>query len=229
MANRMYFPQEALEDFSALLSLSGEQLRLVVDLLDEDLDESKMFDVVEERLNASPSTARSILALVMFLRTVSSRGSSPDDIVEGIRRLIEEHGDAAKEELLKSLEIAEPHVRAISTPSPKWIRRKKIQRLAEGPLATFESCRTVCQLRPLFEGGDTEEFRTEEIAGLVGNILVELHLNDPNNDETILFNLTAEQLEELIEVLERAQQKMVAIRQRYGKELLNFKDLDENV
>ena len=229
MAQRITFPKEALEDISAVLRLSDDNLDYLARLIDEDYEFSDVFEVAAGELQIPPGDVRSVVSVAMFLRTAGARGASAEDITQAIRGVVEEFSDdEEKALLLDNLNRIQQKIHALAIPTPTWIRQKKVKRLANGPHSKYEFCRTACQLRPLFES-DEEEDEDENIVGLVGNILVELHLRDPNDDdEIVVFSLDPSELDDLIKVFDRTRRKLAAIRRRYAGELLNLEERDDN-
>jgi hypothetical protein len=90
--------------------------------------------------------------------------------------------------------------------------------LASGPEQSILSIRTLCQLRPLFEGPEHEE----QIVGLVPTIVLEVEATDADGDaQTVAFSLNSDALRSLEQVVKRTQEKLAAIREKYGDELLD--------
>jgi hypothetical protein len=89
--------------------------------------------------------------------------------------------------------------------------------LASGPEQTIQSIRTICQLRPLFEGPEHKE----QIVGLVPTIVLEVETTDTEGDvQTVAFSLDSDALGTLEQVVKRTQEKLASIREKYGDELL---------
>lgn len=225
MARLLRLPKRALDDVVALVSLDTNQLHALDELFSTKesaaLDSESFIDKVTEKLGIDDARALSVLAVTSFVLRMLSSGASASQAVDELREFVEENADdQQRETLVASIDANRPVLESLATAKPERLRGIKIRKLAEEPEHKAESFRTICQLRPLFEGPKEHE----QIVGLVPTVLMELKLarSDDNRTETITFNLSREQLNDLREVIERTAKKIDAIQQKYGDGLLTL-------
>ncbi len=219
MTRVLELPTEALSDVMALVSLTQEQLLAFDRLLSmgESLlpIEPSFVEKISESLGIDEKKCRQVLPISLYL--LGTKGSA-EEVVGDLRRLLEEENDLElKAKALAQLDANHEALESLCTEKPERARAKKIRKLRDRPEPCAESFRTICQLRPLFEGSENQE----DIVGLVPSILVEIKLNSVNDEEeTISFSLSREKLESFKKTLERALSKVGKIQERYGKELI---------
>lgn len=220
MTRVLELPTGALSDAMALVSLTQEQLLALGQLLStgESLPPVKPSFVakVSESLSIDEKKCWQVLPISFFL--LGTAGSAKE-IVADFRQFFEEEEEdlALRAKVLTQLDENREALESLCTEKPERVRAKKIRKLRDRPEPCAESFRTICQLRPLFEGSENQE----DIVGLVPSILVEIKLNSVNDEEeTISFSLSREKLESFKKTLERALSKVGKIQERYGKELI---------
>ena len=220
-------PPEAVQDIAALFTLERDKLLKLIEIFKTvesvpPVPES-FNDQLSEKLGVETDVARGVfMASLFLLRMQESKSGIPDNVnvVETLKDFVSAgmDDDAKKIEFEGRVEENRDLLESLSTPSPAWSRHRKIRSLVESPDRNARGFRTICQLRPLFEGPKDNEV----IAGLVPLVLMELKTSDADdNCETFTFALTEERLQELKEVIERTQAKMAAIRATYDQQILN--------
>lgn len=220
MTRVLELPTEALSDATALVSLTQEQLLALDRLLStgESLPpvEPSFVAKVGESLGIDEKKCWQVLPISFFL--LGTAGPAKE-IIADFRQFFEEEEDLAlRAKVLAQLDANREALESLCTEKPERARARKIQRLRDRPEPCAESFRTICQLRPLFEGSENQE----DIVGLVPSILVEIKLNSANDEEeTIVFSLSPEKMESLKKTLERALYKIRKIQERYEKQILN--------
>ena len=219
MTKVLHLPKRALSDVMALVSLTQEQLLALDQLLStaESLQpvEPSFLDKVSESLGINERKCRQVVPISLFL--LGTKGSA-EDVVGDLRQLLEEEEDSKlREKVLAQLDANRKALESICAEKPERNRALKIQNLRDRPEPCAESFRTICQLRPLFEGSENQE----DIIGLVPSILIEIELSTTNGeDETVTFSLSREKLESFKKTLERALYKIGKIQERYGEQII---------
>ncbi len=225
MVKRVDLPSDALDDVRALLRLSAAQLTKLDELFSTaesafPLRET-FINQVAETLKVSIDDARSVVMVCHFL-LLHSEAHDDEDIVSDVLRDVREFLEnlLAKDEsrgVLASFDENRDTLKSLATPKPAPLRARKIERLASGPERRIDSIRTICQLRPLFEGPENDE----RIVGVVPSILLEIEsVDDDDDSSTVVFSIDDKKLTELEEVIQRTREKLEAIRQRYASDLL---------
>ena len=234
MAKRMIVPAEAMDDIRRLLLLQPNQLDALAGLFE--LAESafplrtKFINRVAEALVVDIETARSFVVVVHFLVRKNQDAAADvsqvaSEIWSDIRDYIAGKTDLVdRQPLLDAIDANRAVLESLAIPKPKRNRATKVRRLSSGPERTIESVRTVCQLRPLFEATDSIEGNqpTEDIAGLVPSLLLELQVREPDGTAQILvFGMSPETLTELEKVIQRTQRKLATIESRFQNDILS--------
>jgi hypothetical protein len=220
MTRVLDLPTEALSDAMALVGLSQTQLLALEQLLstEESLQpvEPSFIEKVSESLGIDERKCRQVVPISLFL--LGTKGSA-EEVVGDLRRLLEEEKDSdLKARALAQLDTNRKALESVCTKKPERTLAIKIRNLRDKPEPTAESFRTICQLRPLFEGAENQE---DDIVGLVPSILVEIELSMANGeDETVTFSLSRKNLESFKKTLERALYKIDKIQERYGNQLI---------
>ncbi|MEX0702015.1 MAG: hypothetical protein WD069_07960 [Planctomycetales bacterium] len=227
MAKRLVFPIAASADVLALVRLTPQQLRQLVELFSTADSahplRAEFINSIAETLRLPVSDARSVVAVLHCLLIPRDDSQHPDpayarDLIDDLREFVDQQApDDVKAALLTSLDTNRTLFESLATPKPLRVRALKVRRLASGPEPMLDSVRTLCQLRPLFEG----EAHNEDIAGVVPSILLQFETTDQDGDaKTFAFGLTPSGLDELSATIERTKEKLEAIRNKYGPDLL---------
>lgn len=226
MVKRIILPPGALDDVCTLLRLSRDQLNALNGVFSEGESAAPLrasfVTKVAETLRVNIDNARSIVTVCHFLLLHSEAKEDEEfveDVLNDFREFLENSlEDPQKTEILSSFDRNRDVLASLATPKPAPLRLQKIRKLASGPEEQLESIRTICQLRPLFDGPEHEE----TIEGLVPVILVELELeNEDGVSRTASFAMDHEKLDELENVIRRTREKLDAIQNKYGSELLS--------
>ncbi len=225
MVKRVDLPPDALDDVCTLVRLSADQLTALVELFSTaesafPLTETFIAKVAEE-LRVSIEDARSVVVVCHFILLHSEAQGDEgfiSDVLRDVREFLE--NSLPKDELrgvLTSFDNNREILESLATPKPAPLRARKIERLASGPERRIDSIRTICQLRPLFEGPENDEL----IVGVVPSILLEIEsVDDDDDSSTVAFSIDDKKLAELEKVVRRTREKLEAIREKYGSELL---------
>jgi hypothetical protein len=225
MAKQIILPADAFDDVRTLVGLSRDQLTSLDAVFATAASASPLrttfINRVAETLRITIQEARSVVIVTHFLllRPGGQEGQQfVSELLDDFREFL---ADSATEDesgrLLAAFDEKRELFASLATPKQERLRAQKILRLARGPERTVESVRTVCQLRPMYEGPEHEE----EIIGLVPVTLLELKTKDVDGMvETHAFGLDTEALAALERVIERTKEKLGAMRQKYGSELL---------
>lgn len=206
-----------------LLRLDEEKLRGLEQLLGTGesitFRDPNFLQKVSERLQLDLETAGSAVLVSQFLLTVVEEGNPPDEILDDVRSFLEQFA-AEETGLLTAFDARRKTLFSLLTPKPERSRALKIRYL-RGVHPVADSFRSVCELRPVF---DTTA-QGEEIVGYVPMVLLEVKQSDEDGNESrLVLNLSPALVKDLVKVIQRAEDKLAAIRHRFGEELLG----DEN-
>jgi hypothetical protein len=218
---RLTLPSAAFQDVQSLLRLDEEKLRTLADLFGTSASINPhtpdFIRKVTERLQLDTPTVESIVLVCQFLLTVVEQGNPPQDILNDVREFVAQHASADEEDIVSALDRNRIFLESLLTPKPARSKALKVQYLAHGLHPTVDSFRTVCELRPVFECPEEQE----TIVGYVPTIILEVKASDMEGDEQrFLLHLTPDKLKSLKETVARTEEKLAAIRARFGKELL---------
>lgn len=222
-------PPGALDDIRELILLDRDQLQNLDRLFSMARSASPLknefVSEVAESLHISVARAQSIVVVchLLLLAPEDTEQVSEDrarDVIDDLKDFIGEHEvEADRPKLLEALEAHFDLLMSLATPKSERQQSLKIRRLSQGPEARIESLRTICQLRPLFQG----PMESEEITGLVPNIVLEIESTESDGMvRTTSFGLTTEMLEELSKVVERTKRKLDTIQQKYPQDILRW-------
>ncbi len=220
-------PPQAFKDIASLISLDQTQLESLIKAFgtpDSVPPRSQSFiEQLSERLGIGEDTAPGIYAASLFLLSLGEMDNdSTSEIVDTVKASIlgATEDKIERDELERKIGENRELLESLATPTPAWRRHRKIRTLVKGPERSAEGFRTICQLRPLFEGPEGDE----AIEGLVPVILMEIETSSSDDDcKSITFALPEKKLQELKQVIERAEAKMNLVRQQYGKHMLTVK------
>lgn len=219
VARHLILPKSAFKDVKSLIRLEEENLRALGDLFGTAASltphSPEFIRQVAERLGLDTPTAESIILVCQFLLTVVEEGNPPPEILNDVREFLAQFASPEEKDVVSALDQKRQVLESLLTPKPERSRALKIQYLARGPHPTVDSFRTVCELRPVFEGPDGRE----TIVGYVPTILLEVKLSDTEG-KAVLLQLTPETLTSLKEVVKRTEEKLDVIRARFDKELV---------
>ena len=224
MVKRVILPSDALDDFRTLIRLSSDQLKALDELFASGESVSALrttfVNQVAEDLQLNLDEARSVTVVCSFLLSLSDKEDegSAGEILDDVREFLENSlPDEDKDSVLGQFDQNCELISSLATPKPARKRAQKIRGLLAGPEPHVHSFRTICQLRPLFEGQDNDE----TIVGLVPMILLEIESADADGDaNTLSFSMDAEDLAESQKVVERTRMKLEAIQKKYKTEIL---------
>ena len=225
MVKRVILPSEALDDFCTLLRLSSDQLKALGDLFSKGESATPLrttfVNQVAEKLQVNIEDARSVTVVCSFLLSNADDGDagSANEVLDDVYEFLENslQGDDNKQTVLGKFDENRGLLLSLATPKPARKRAQKIRSLLAGPEPHVHSFRTICQLRPLFEGPDNNE----TIVGLVPMILFEIESADADGDTaTLSFSMDSEDLAELENVVKRTRVKLQSIQQKYKPEIL---------
>ena len=140
------------------------------------------------------------------------------DLLHDLRQFLEDYvPEDDQQAVLTNFDENHEILKSLTTPKPAPLRVKKIRSLQSGPEQHVHAFRTICQLRPLFEGPENDE----KIDGLVPMILLEIESGDADGvPSTLAFSMSEADLAELEKVVKRTREKLEAIHEKYGSELL---------
>lgn len=217
----LILPRSAFKDVKAVLRLEEEKLRTLGDLFGTSASLSprspEFIREVSERLRLDIPTAESVVLVCQFLLAVVEGGNSPSEIVNDVREFISQYATSEEPDVVSALDAKRKILESVLTPKPERSRALKVGYLTHGPHPTVDSFRTVCELRPVFECPQGRE----TIVGYVPTILLEVKVSDAEGEgRKILLHLAPETLQSLSEVIKRTEEKLSAIRARFGEELL---------
>lgn len=220
-------PPQAFKDIASLISLDRTQLASLIEAFgtpESVPPRSQSFiEQLCDRLAIDEDTAPGIYAAsLFFLRLGEMDDDGTSEVIDTVKAAILGAADdeTEKVELERKIDENRDLLESLATPTPVWRRHRKIRTLVEGPERSAERFRTICQLRPLFEGSEEDEV----IEGLVPVILMEIETRLSDDDcETVTFALSEKRLQQLKEVIERSQRKMKRIRDKYGEHILAVK------
>jgi hypothetical protein len=219
MTRVLDLPEEALSDARALVSLTREQLHALDQLLSTGNSllpvEESFVEEVCDSLGIDRFRCQQVLPISSYL--LETKGSAKE-VVSDLRRFLEQESDeAARTRTLASFDENREALELLCTEKQERVRARKVRRLRDRPEPSAESFRTICQLRPLFEGSEEQE----NIVGLVPSILVEIRLHSANDEEeTVIFSLSREKLNSFRKTLERTLYKLDKIQDAYGNQVL---------
>lgn len=220
MPKHLILPKSAFKDIRTLLRLDVEKLSVLRELFatPESISPTSpgFIQKVAERLHLDLSAAQAVVLVCQFLLTVVEEGHPPSEIVEDVREFLVQNAPAEEKDVIDSLDSKRKVLELLLTPTPERSRALKVRYLGEVH-PTWDSFRTVCELRPVFDRKDDRE----EIVGYVPVVLLEAKQSDAEDEEErILFHLSPRALKALSEAIQRAEEKLAIIRRRFGGELL---------
>lgn len=224
MVKRLIVPSEALDDFCTLLSLSADQLKALEDLFSRGESATALratfVNQVAETLQINIKDARSVTVVCSFLLSGADEENtdSVGELLDDVREFFENSlPDNDRQPVLDQFDQHREILLSLVTPKPARMRAQKIRSLLAGPEPHVHSFRTICQLRPLFEGPDSDE----TIVGLVPMILLEIESANADGDPSSLsLSMDAEDLVELEKVVKRTRMKLKSIQETYKSEIL---------
>lgn len=229
MVKRVILPSEALDDVRTLIQLSNVQLSVLDQLFSKGESafplRASFINEVAEQLKVNIDDARSVVVVCHFLlrKTDANEGDEyVTDLLADFREFLENSVDGEeRQSLLAKFDENREVLASLAAPKPEPLRVKKIRRLERGPEPYIQEIRTICQLRPLFEGAESDE----SIAGLIPTLVLEIEAKDGDGDsKTFAFSMASEDLAKIEQVIQRTRDKLDAIRAKYGSALLTVDD-----
>jgi hypothetical protein len=217
----LMLPKTAFKDVKSVLRLEVEKLRALDALFATSASISpsrpEFIRRVSEKLTLDSLTAASVVLVCQFLLTVAEGGHAPAEILDDVREFVAQFSSPEERDVVAWLDQKRVSLISLLTPKPDRTRAQKVEYLSHGPKPTVDSFRTVCELRPVFECLEERE----TIVGYVPTILLEVKVSDAEGEvKSVLLQLTPTVLKSLGEVVTRTQEKLEAIRVKFGDELL---------
>jgi hypothetical protein len=215
-------PKSAFKDVKLLLSLDTDQLRrfdeffaTAASIAASTADPARE---ISKQLGLDAAAVETVLMVCQFLLSVAADGAKPEEMVNDLVTFAAQNAPGDKD-FLASIARKRAALVSLLTPKPARRRALKVESLAHGPQPTVDSFRTVCDVRPVFESVEGKE----SIVGYVPTILLEAKVSDPDGDNSraIMLHMTSAMLASLKEVVERTEEKLAAIRAKFGKDLLH--------
>lgn len=221
MPRHLTLPQTAYEDVRALLRLDREKLCVLGELFGtrESITPRKgeFIQDLTGRLDLDVPTAESIALVCQFLLTVVERGHPAGEILQDVREFVSRYATEEDADIIATLDSKRQLLEDLLTPKAARSRALKVEFLSHGLHTVAESFRSVCELRPVFECPEG----TTSIVGLVPVIFLTASLSDPSGgSSTACFQVTPEGLDQLQNVIQRAKEKLEAVRRRFRDDLI---------
>jgi hypothetical protein len=219
---QLLLPKTAVKDVKLLLSLDVDTLRKLDEFLSKaESVKSRAAELAEglsEHSGVDPQTVETAIMVCQYFLSVVADGAKPEEIVNQLVAFIARNAPEDKQ-VLTTIDRKRQALVSLLTPKPAMRRAMKVEYLAHGPQPTVDSFQTICDVRPVFETVEGKE----EIVGYVPTILLQAKVSDPNGEsrQTIFLYMTSKDLELLKEVVERTEEKLSAIRAKFGDNLLH--------
>jgi hypothetical protein len=220
VAKHLFLPKTAMEDIAPLLRLDEEKLRALAECFassDSILPSRPGFvQKVANRLPIALGDAESIVVVCNFLLSVVDEGNPYQEVLDDLREFVVQHDVSAGKDLVSALNARRNSLEFLLSPKPERSRALKVRYLGE-VFPTVDSFRTVCELRPVFEGPSGQE----TIVGYVPVVLLEVKISDSDGDESsVHLHLSPQKIKALDKTIKRATDKLRIMRQKFGDELL---------
>lgn len=219
---QLLLPKSALKDVKLLLSLDADTLRKLDEFLSHPESVKPFADdlakTFSKQLGIEQPTLETAIMVCQYFLSVVGDGAKPEDVVNELVAFVTRNAPEY-EQFLTAIDRKRPVLVSLLTPKPERRRAMKVAYLAHGPQPTVDSFQTICDVRPVFETVEGKE----EIVGYVPTILLEAKVSDPEGEgrQTIFLSMTSKKLELLKVVVERAEEKLNAIRAKFGNDLLH--------
>jgi len=230
MFQAVHFPENALPDIVALVTLSHEALTKAADWADgtdaiEPVDHEAAVLTLRESLGCDEATANRIVRIGVVLK---KQEFPPElskaivaDLAETVRQYAPDSGDVAgsgksKADILKAIESNRPVLMRFVSYSKAHQRQRRMRELAAGTQPVISGIRTFVQMRPLFDHEEDEN--PKEIECSVPSMTLQLKFREQESDRnrSATFSLSEEKLDELIQALNRARAKLNLMKQTYN-------------
>jgi len=213
-------PKTALEDVASLVRLDRQQTVSLAECFTwpESIGPigQSFIHVVSERIRVDLEQAESIILVCQFLLTVVEGGSPVGEVLDDLREFIAKNDFSTDKEALSAFDLRRNDLVSLLAPKPSRVRAQKVRYLGE-VFPTVESFRTVCELRPVFEGPAGHE----EIIGYVSVVLLKVKLSDSDGEEsTVHLQLSPGKMRDLEKIIKRTNEKLATIQSKFGDELL---------
>lgn len=219
---QLILPKSAINDVKLLLSLDVDTLRKLEEFFSKaESVKSRAAELAKEFSDHSgldPQTVETAIMVCQYFLSVVGDGAKPEEIVNQLVAFVARNAPEDKQ-FLVTIDRKRQTLVSLLTPKPAMRRAMKVEYLAHGPQPTIDSFQTVCDVRPVFETVEGKE----EIVGYVPTILLQAKISDLNgeNRQTIFLSMTSKDLALLKEVVERTEEKLSAIRAKFGDNLLH--------
>jgi hypothetical protein len=220
VGRHVILPKTALDDVAALVQLHGQQLRALADCFASPESVSatspEFIQRVSDRLKIGSEKAEMVVLVCQFLLTVVEDGNPVREVLDDVRGYIGKNDSSADKTLVSTFDARRSDLESLLAPKPERSRALKVRYLAE-VFPTVDSFRTVCELRPVFEGSSGQE----TIVGYVSVVLLEVKVSDSHEEEsTIHLHLSPTKIKDLEGIIKRTREKLDIIQRKFGGELL---------
>lgn len=144
-------------------------------------------------------------------------GKPAEGIINDVREFLSKSAAPNETDIVKALDGKRRLFESLLKPKPERSRALKVNYLAHGLHPTVDSVRTICELRPVFDCPREQEV----IVGYVPTVCMEIESSDTEgNGTTVLLQLSPKMVQTFKQVIERTEEKLSAIRTKFGNELL---------
>jgi hypothetical protein len=221
VAKHLFLPKTAMDDIAPLLRLDDAKLRALADCFasSDSILPSRPGGFVQKVANRLPiglDAAESIMVVCNFLLSVVDEGNPFQEVLDDLREFVVQHDVSTGKDLVSALDARRSSLEFLLSPKPERSRALKVRYLGE-VFPTVDSFRTVCELRPVFEGPSGQE----TIVGYVPVVLLEVKMSDSDGEEsTVHLHLSPQKIKNLEEIIKRTTEKLSIIRQKFGDDIL---------
>lgn len=219
---QLILPKSAFKDVKLLLGLDVDTLRKLDEFFSTaESVRSRAAEFVQEVSKQSgiePQTIETAIMVCQYFLSEVGDGADPDEVVSELVAFVSRNAPEEKQ-FLGTVDRKRPALVSLLTPKPEMRRAMKIECLAHGPQPTVDSFQSICDVRPVFEMVEGKE----KIVGFVPTILLQAKVSGPDGDmrQTIFLSMSSAKLALLKDVVERTEEKLNAIRAKFGNDLLH--------
>jgi len=209
---RLYIPEDGIGDIRTLLSLSDAQINQLSSLLDSDLiteSSNALLDRLSDALQCRASVCATAWSVARYVGSQKKTQKIADDDL--IAQLVDEVKTSAPD-LAEQISSRRSLLLALFAPKPEADRHRKIHRLTWGPEKAAKVFRTVCDLRPVFDGE-----RKVILTSIPVTLLVVDYTDEGGDEQTIVLQLNNESLERLRECLDTLDGKLATLGEYRGE------------
>jgi hypothetical protein len=215
-------PPNALKDIRLLIELDEKKLPILGELFAtaESLPPLRQAFLRQaaESLQIDLVSARTVVVTCQVLMSWVEQGAKPAEVVREIRDFLAAMVSAGeRERVLNTFDAKRSILEMVLTPKAARLTAQKVRYLTYGLEPTVDSFRTVCELRPVFEGLEGQE----TIIGYAPIVIFEVKLSGGAGEQTVLLHFSPEMLKSLGDVVKRTEKKLEAIKGKFGDALLS--------